>query len=87
MITDVKSFHLVEGRETRIEQVKEMNEEQPRINAYLRVDRADGVGGTAGKSARQRGVSSKTRAPWVKRIAGPHGCRFKRRTGGAGRAL
>ena len=31
MFTDVKSLHLVEGRETRIEQVNEMNEEQLRI--------------------------------------------------------
>ena len=58
--TDVKSLHLVKGRETRIEQVNKMNEEQ------LRIVFACGSGGRSrrngGKKCWVEGVCSETHA-------------------------
>ena len=45
MVTDMKSFHFVEGWETRIKQVNEVNREDLRIIIACGPGGAEGVGG------------------------------------------
>ena len=60
MVTDMKSFHFVEGWETRIKQVNEVSGEDLRIIIACGSGGGSRRPGAEGRSAGWRGVSSDT---------------------------